>query len=184
MFPGIFTGEPMNTPFVAALDSEIASLETALNQDVRFVRLREVRRLRELYSDGEPAAVTPTQAIGEPTSRPPLRRTDPERLRALEAARLLLANKVGPVPTAELYEHVKSLDIVIKGKDPQNNLSAMLSNSGMFKANGRSGWTLRASPAAETETETKRDADGIDWGALEEDRKEYPASEEDEDVFS
>ncbi len=35
------------------------------------------------------------------------------------------------------------MGILIGGNEPRNNLSAMLSNSGLFTSNGRSGWTIR-----------------------------------------
>lgn len=136
----------MSAAFVTALDQEISALEEALNQDVRFVRLRELRRVRALYKD-ETADLPQPHATPKGSltilPKPPIRRTSPERARATEAARLYLQNRTGPVPTADIYDHITSLGIALAGEEPRNNLSAMLSNSGLFQANGRAGWTLK-----------------------------------------
>jgi hypothetical protein len=141
----------MSSSFVAALRSEVANLEEELSKSLVYQRLAEARKMLALY---EPPAVAvdepPSQrvlgsvgsAIAKPTEARPPRAQSPERARALEAARLLLANRSGPTPTGVIYDHVTSLGIEIGGKDPRNNLSAMLSNSPMFKSNRRSGWSL------------------------------------------
>lgn len=72
------------------------------------------------------------------------RQASPEREKALQAARLLISNRAGPVPTREVLEHLESIGIQVGGENPLNNLSAMLSNSEQFTSHGRSGWTLRS----------------------------------------
>lgn len=142
--------DDVSAQFVAALEAEMAALREQLSQDMRFVRLREIERLRELYrergddaSHGNAPNVARNADAPRPASKPPLRKASPERLQAIGAARMLVANRVGPVPTAEIYDHIAELGIPIRGENPVNNLSAMLSSSGIFKANGRAGWTIR-----------------------------------------
>ena len=60
-----------------------------------------------------------------------------------EAERLIRANNGVPMPTVDLLKLLEDADFKINGDNPQNNLSAMLSNSGLFQANGREGWTLK-----------------------------------------
>lgn len=146
--------------FIAALKTEIANLEAELERSLPYIRLQEVRRTLALYeSDEPPAAKRPslgaTLAMLAGKSEASLaaserivspftaRRGSPERAKALEAARLFLANRTGePTPTAAIYDHIVGLGIEIGGSDPRNNLSAMLSNSDIFLSHGRSGWTL------------------------------------------
>ena len=140
--------EALMSRFVAALDEEITELRAALENDIRYLRLKDLERVRrERYGDNlvevdtsdAPAAASPRKS-----QAPPLRRTSPERQKALEAARLFLVNHPGPVPTTRIYEHVVGLGITVAGTNPLNNLSAMLSNADtIFQSNGRSGWTLK-----------------------------------------
>ena len=92
--------------------------------------------------------------------KPPLRQARPER--AKQTARLYVANRAGPVPTADIYEHLTGLGVPIRGENPVNNLSAMLSNSGIFKANGRAGSTLRQADDAEAPEEEEEEVDQDD----------------------
>jgi hypothetical protein len=165
----------MSSSFVAALRAEVASLEEELSKSLVYQRLAEARKMLALY---EPPAVeadetVPQRVLGSvasalakpPEARPP-RAQSPERAKALEAARLLLTNRSGPTPTGIIYDHVTSLGIEIGGKDPRNNLSAMLSNSPMFKSNGRSGWSLATDNGPRdpvpTENMAEPSADGSD----------------------
>lgn len=139
----------MANDFSTALRAEIAQLEASLEADVRFRRLRELRRVLDLYpapqkSQGLFVESSP-EALAHWVSNRVVssRRASPERAKALDVAKLFLANRVGPTPTREIYEHLVSLGINIPGEVPVNNLSAMLSNSGEFFSNGRTGWTLR-----------------------------------------
>lgn len=148
--------------FVAALKTEIANLEAELERSLPYIRLQEARRMLALYEDDRTVSVKRqgpqyenlaeqiadfANRLATPKTSPfTSRRGSPERAKALEAARLFLVNRTGePTTTAAIFEHVAGLGIEIGGKDPQNNLSAMLSNSPIFQSHGRSGWTL-ASP--------------------------------------
>lgn len=160
----------MAGPFVEALKAEIANLEAALAQDLTYRRLLEARRMLALYQPVQDAiaagsiragaisaghimgnaiqptalrAVAPNQIADPPRSS---RRSSPDRAKALDAARMFLANRTSePTPTSVIYDHVAGLGIPIAGEKPQNNLSAMLSNaSDIFRSHGRSGWTLRS----------------------------------------
>ena len=143
----------MATDFPTALRAEIAQLEAALEADVRYRRLRELRRVLDLYPAPQPPqafAPVDRQAIEalanwahSGTNRAITRRASPERAKALDVAKLFLTNRSGPTPTREIYEHLVSLGISVPGEVPVNNLSAMLSNSSEFFSHGRSGWTLK-----------------------------------------
>jgi hypothetical protein len=129
--------------FVAVVRAEIANLEARLHI------LREVLRLYAgATNEKTPYAGFVGDFAGTSFATPDAasragRRASPERERALEAARIYVANRSGPTPTAEILDHLVSIGIEVGGEKPVNNLSAMLSNSGLFQAHGRSGWTLR-----------------------------------------
>ncbi|SFC76382.1 hypothetical protein SAMN05428997_11155 [Bosea sp. CRIB-10] len=138
---------------VAALKAEIAALERELLENVTYQRLLVAKQMVALYEPQAtalrpplvpPASLTPLTAPPR-LADPPPRRGNPERARALDAARLFLANRIAePTPTAAIYDHIVSLGIEIGGSDARNNLSAMLSNSPIFQSHGRTGWTLTA----------------------------------------
>jgi hypothetical protein len=160
-----------------AFDKEIAELEADIVErpDARVQRVEHLKTLRKLYlagpsrtgvmgrpSDtGDPISeisvslnellIAAQSNSGRFEARPRLasgRRPSPQRVRALAIIKSYLADKVEPVKTSVLFEHLKSEDIVIKGADPRNNLSAMLSNDPAFRSNGRSGWTLKQKETA------------------------------------
>lgn len=134
----------MSADFTVALKKEIASLEAELGADIRYRRLTELRNVLSLYDienvarsgvvGGEEGTKVAKQASG--------RRPSPEREKALDGARLYLNNRLGPTPTRDILAHLEAMEIEIGGENPVNNLSAMLSNSGMFIPHGRSGWTV------------------------------------------
>lgn len=181
----------MSAEFVRALETEIAKLRETLERDIRFLRLRELERVRDLYAppkDGEMPSLAEFGTKGERLrTKPPVRQASPERTRAIETARLYVTNRAGPVPTADIYEHLTGLGITIRGENPVNNLSAMLSNSGAFKANGRAGWTLRQPDDAETpdededEEEEEEDQDSLERRALEQAERSVEILKEDLD---
>lgn len=131
--------------FVAALEKEIEELESALKADLRYVRLTELRRVLDLYRSPSYPSVNTVPLVPAVGSEAPRirRRVSPEREKILSAAKEYLGGKREPVPTREIYEHLQVLDIDVPGEVPQNNLSAMLSNSDEFLSQGRSGWLLR-----------------------------------------
>ena len=128
--------------FLESLKAEIASIEAEIERDERLVRLRELKKVLDLY----PRAMVPVLDAARPPAQKAQsgRRGSPERAKALRAARLFVANMSGPVPTREVLAHLKSQNISIAGANQINSLSAMLSTSEQFKAHGRKGWTLRA----------------------------------------
>jgi len=132
--------------FLAALISEISGLETLLEQDVRYVRLREARKLLSLYTESESDAVR-----GRPTGRT----RSPEREQIISIAKEFIAERPTPTPTRDVLEYLLSRGVKIPGASPQNNLSAMLSNSSDFKTHGRAGWTLAPTEAEEESLRTK-----------------------------
>ena len=60
----------------------------------------------------------------------------------LEAVVRLLTGAAEPIRTADIFAALESRGIKLMGKNPQNTLSARLSNSPRFKSHGRRGWTL------------------------------------------
>jgi hypothetical protein len=143
----------MATDFSSALRAEIAELEAALEADLRFRRLTELRRILDLYPTEPHEHVASGWARAElvnkfafalsPRQTATGRKMSPERAKALEVAKLFLANRSGPTPTRDIYDHLLSLGLSIPGEVPVNNLSAMLSNSDEFFSHGRSGWSIR-----------------------------------------
>lgn len=71
------------------------------------------------------------------------RKPSPERVKAMDFIRKLLAETDVPVRTVDILEALKIQGIEIGGNDEISNLSAMISGSGEFQAHGRSGWTLK-----------------------------------------
>jgi hypothetical protein len=154
--------------FLTALDEEIRSLHESLDNDPRFIKLRELEHVRALYN-GNP--VSPTESLPVMQSYVPDserlsgaigmgmlaargRRISHERQAAINEVREFLLGKTEPTKTADLYDHLKSKGIKIGGSDPLNNLSALLSMSSVFQANGRSGWTLKTNEAAGSPSES------------------------------
>jgi len=135
--------------FAAALMAEIASLESDLEHDFRYVRLRELRRIYHLY--GNPIADTsPATAPGQEPSttertqqRQTVRQLSPDRERALTAAKDYVTGLDRVVPTREILEYLVQNRINVGGASPLNNLSAMISTSGVFQSHGRKGWTMK-----------------------------------------
>ncbi len=116
--------------FVDALDEEINALERKLQDDPKFIKLQELKRVRGLY----PAASTHA-----PRRRS---RTSPDRERILDAAETIIQGRTKPTTTAAMLERVQTEGLTVPGKDARNTLSAMLSHSDRFESHGRSGWTL------------------------------------------
>ncbi len=125
--------------FVANIDAEIIELER---------KVAALRSVRALYV-GEPApvrreaghdAVSPD--LAKPVS-PRVSRRGADNARLLEAVVAMIAPVGSPISTANIEEALIAKGFEWAGVNKRNALSAMLSNSGMFQANGRSGWTLR-----------------------------------------
>jgi hypothetical protein len=129
--------------FIEALDQEIKALRQSLETDARFLKVKELERLRTtLYmANGSHVPAVPLRA--EVTVRAPGRETSPARKAAIEAAIAFLKNKTEPVKTTEILKHFMAIGIKLGGTDPQNNLSALLHYSEHFVSHGRVGWTLK-----------------------------------------
>jgi hypothetical protein len=135
--------------FVDHLRAEIEALERSLESDPRFVKLRELQRVRILY-ESRPGTVSPdSPSLRDreeriPHRRPPTREMSPATKLVIDAAREYVAPRDPvPVPLRELYREITEVrSIPIGGSQPINNLSAMLYRYG-FEAVGRVGWRLR-----------------------------------------
>jgi hypothetical protein len=136
--------------FVTAIDEEIASLEADLGTDPRYVKLRELCRVRALYVNSDtsfpadivPRGVVPMRGAFSGIDRK-RRETSPMRTAALNEARKIVRGREEPTKTAVIFSALSARNIEIGGSDPQSNLSAMLSNHPDFVSHGRVGWTLK-----------------------------------------
>lgn len=131
--------------FLAAIDREISDLERKLTalKTARAAYAGEAAPVRSTVASEQAAPPAPqvvTKAVTDVSLRQP-RRTE-YGTKVLDYAKAYIELHGGPVPTAELYRALDAAGIEVRGQKPQNALSALLSNSGMFKANGRDGWTL------------------------------------------
>jgi hypothetical protein len=141
------------------MDAEIQGLEVSLERDSRYVRLRELRRLREEYAnmpapiaiapsipvtsnDHPSAQVLPIGKLVAASLRTPGRKRSPERDRAIQEIKVLLNGRGVPMRTVVILEHLMKHGIDIGGTNKQNNLSALLHQTGEFQSHGRTGWTL------------------------------------------
>lgn len=142
----------MPDDFVASLDKEISALEAEFERDPRYLKLKDLRRIRMTYYGGELALARPPK-----TEQPPKRgrRTSADRAKALAEAENLIRGRLHPTKTADIFDHIEAQGIQIGGKEPKSNLSAMLYHAPQFKSHGRAGWTL-ASPE-NTEAADDRD---------------------------
>lgn len=127
--------------FAQALEQEISILEAELEADTRFVKLRELRRVRALYEPSNFDKMSDRRKVTWNEAASEIRNIS-ARQATLYAAVDYIRGRNIPTKTAEIYEHVARLGHVIGGAEPKSNLSAMLHNSPLFKSHGRTGWTL------------------------------------------
>ena len=128
----------MGIGIVNALQQEIAELQAALLADPRFQKLEDAKRLLTHYTQ-KPTQSPPTRTKPQVTGRPAARSAGNQAI--LDCAGEFIVGRAYPTPTIDIFDHVRSR-MHIPGNSPKNNLSAMLSNSTRFQANGRAGWTL------------------------------------------
>jgi hypothetical protein len=134
--------------FVDHLKAEILGLERSLETDPRFVKLRELRRVYDLYEAPRDAATTDSPSINEVRApklqkRPSTREMSPATRAVVNAATEYLTGRTNLVPLRTLYHHItEERGIQIGGEDKINNLSAILYRYG-FEAEGRAGWRLK-----------------------------------------
>lgn len=148
---------------MSALNAEIANLERELEEDVRYVRLRELKKVLRFYGTAVPSqSAAPTEVQEEVSQRKQLRQSvrqpSSAREKALVAAKEYIRGLDRIVPTRELLEQLVASGIEVGGATPLNNLSAMISTSGMFESHGRRGWTVK-------KTQTNLQSDGNDQEA-------------------
>lgn len=132
----------MSADIIKALDTEIRALETALEADPKYKRLRALREARSLYDEEE--GIVSMIAKGSWRKATTISKRRSEATQAIiEAVTEILAD-AGPrlVRTTELVDRLEAQGIHIPGQAPVNNLSAILSYSKQFRANGRLGWRL------------------------------------------
>lgn len=155
-----------------------SQVEAALEQEIREVEARialtadgaKLSKLRKMLADyrglpNEPATrrASPALRPDEREAAPSRRARSPERQAVIDAAATFLRGKPYPIPTRTVFEALQATGVYIPGNNPQNNLSAMLSNArDIFKSHGREGWTL-------AENENPADAehpgqDGVNGG--------------------
>lgn len=143
----------MTNEFVQALRSEIAALEKSLEGDPRYKKLRRLLAALEAYMDEddiEPAPSKPDEKESRP-AQPSGRGRSQRTQEIVEAAAAILKGRQEPTSSSVLLREIQARNVVVHGQRPLNNLSAILSYSGLFQSNGRAGWTLKE-PSPENET--------------------------------
>lgn len=135
--------------FVKALDAEIAELERQLEDSPLYVKLREAKRLREMYSLRAP---DPRDYPVKTRQTAPVGGVSGE---ILTAVREYIAGRKEPTPTREIVAMLEKRGIEINATVPQNVVSSTLSRAPDIQANGRRGWTLKENepPLGGSETE-------------------------------
>lgn len=133
----------MGTDFVSALQTEVSALEKELLADPRYQKMVEAKRLLALYTGQRPDSVASSIVVARSPAAPVRRAAprSPVNQAILDTAAQFLAGRSAPTSTADVFDHVADRHEV-PGKNPKNNLSAMLSNSPRFQSHGRAGWTL------------------------------------------
>lgn len=136
------------TGFLDHLRTEIQALERLLGSDPRYIKLRELQRVRAIYEKQPEAALADLAERREAPARPPRarppapREMSPATKRVVAAAHELMIGRADPLPLRDLYHEIAEVrSIPVGGKQPINNLSAILYRYG-FEAVGRSGWRV------------------------------------------
>lgn len=136
--------------FIDHLLAEMQALERSLDNDPRYIKLRELQRVRALYEAQSGAAAVDSPTLREVQERAPRRRPTPREMspatkRVIEEARIVLTGRPAPMPLRDLYHEIAEVrGVPVGGNEPINNLSAMLYRYG-FEAVGRAGWRIRQS---------------------------------------
>lgn len=144
------------TEFLDHLRAEMQALERSLESDPRYIKLRELKRVRALYEGAPQVAIADSPERGETPARlprerrPAPREMSPETKRVIAAAHELMDGRTDPFPLRALYHEIAEVrGVRVGGKSPINNLSAMLYRYG-FEAVGRTGWRVRQDVADDT----------------------------------
>ncbi|WP_426010948.1 hypothetical protein [Caulobacter sp. DWR2-3-1b2] len=165
--------------------AELAALELSLASDPRYQKIKAIKDLLAVYGGHTPVSATPAPVrpvayanaeapVHPKNARLVLRRSNPDRERALNAAAEYIAERTLPTRTAEILTHLGELGIPVAGTVPLSNLSAMLHHSPLFQTHGRSGWTRAIDNAEENASlmeagasaASENDDDEEDYGGL------------------
>lgn len=135
---------------VAALYRPGGSLASLMNIGRLFVGSGPDLSVDALPSEtpsASPSSPAPSPAQAEEPTEVGTPRTRKETTAMREAMLVDLKNylkgRTGPTRTSELYDFIKLAGYDLGGKDPKNNLSAILSRTkDVFVSHGKAGWTL------------------------------------------
>ena len=132
------------TDFLSAARDELEDVTRRLSATPDFQRFQKLTELLALYDAPSTAAEKTKPSRFERKAAPQKinRAPNPERELALQLAEAALKYRFSPVRTAEIYDIIVAQGAQIGGENPQGNLSAMLSNSPIFRSHKRRGWTL------------------------------------------
>lgn len=137
------------SPFLRKALKERDELARKLEANPEYRRLRALERLIAAYQDepGTPvvAPKPPSQfsLVGEPEPEA----SAPRRVEIVAAAAAEeIEKRKAPIPTQEMLGLLTARGIEIGGRDPRNNLAAMLSNSKRFLSRRGLGWYLPTTP--------------------------------------
>ena len=133
--------------FVQAIDEEITALERELEELPINVKLRELKRLRAIYTSGDSRArvvQVPLGVMSFAQGRP--QRVWPAYGKSIEAVNgviKILANAGAPLRTATLLERLGEIGVTFSGNAPQNTLASLLSRAPEVETRGgHIGWAL------------------------------------------
>lgn len=141
-------GVEMTADFMSNVRAEIEALEAELAGNTIYRKIKALRAALREYELGEsPRRSSTGMGSGKTVAmerRSPVRRTSPEREQAVEFVRNYINDRTSPTPIRELFDAMLRAGIELGGKNPINNLSAILSMNDEFVSHGRSGWVLAA----------------------------------------
>ena len=146
----------MSNSFVNALRKEISSLEDELAGDPRFKKLRRLMAALDAYleddaDDAATSADAPSAKTATPDTSQPTRTATERTQHILDVAEEIIRESNKPIKTIEILEELRRRNVDVHGREPRNTLSAIISYSGLFKAHGRTGWTIKTSDDDTTE---------------------------------
>lgn len=159
-----------------ALEQEIAELRAILDTHPIAKKLKKLVAMLDIYRgvdekvvdavERDLATYVVAEAIGPRSTG---RSRSPERQAVIDATVEFLrtrpvgiAGTVPPYTTSWIFKHLTDTGVTVPGTNPQNNLSAMLSNAREFVSHGRAGWTLAENEnPADAETLTEQASTGL-----------------------
>lgn len=140
----------MTADIVSALDAEIAALTKELESHPAWAKREAALKLRTLYAQpSSPSTLKPNTPKSEKRPAAALSRKARMAIKAqvLDVVDNYFGDSNGPYKTGHLYKVVTNSGLTVPGKDPRNNLSAMLSNSDSFESTP-DGWVRAGSTSA------------------------------------